>query len=133
MNRWVTKNVWLTVSGCIFVLYILAVFVIGVDKLCGGAEYGDCTQILNLLVESFFPLFPLFPLFLAAYFLREAVLQALVKFVVLFVPFIWVVMLIVPEYNSSLVPIDKGGVAIFFTGTLVVVSLIIMVIKSRSK
>lgn len=106
---------------------------VGTFKLCGGIEYGECMDYLHSFLGFFIPILPVFALSIIAYFLREEVFRAWMKFVYWWIPLTMFMILISPEYGQELMPVEKGTVAVFFSGIFIIVSLIIMIIKSRSK
>ncbi|MFZ2769563.1 MAG: hypothetical protein WA048_03105 [Minisyncoccia bacterium] len=64
--------------------------------------------------------------------MRDVVFQAWLKFTYVWVPLTIIFTLIAPEYDPSLLPITKGVVSFYMSVLFLIISIVIITIKSRA-
>ncbi len=126
-------------SICIFywvILFLLNSSLFSAGRQCYMNYVGMCGNISDLIshTASFVrPFFIIFILSLITYRMREEIFQAWIKFAYVWVPLTLFLVFIVPEYDSSLLPIvTKGPISFFFSFLFLIISLIIIISKSHS-
>ena|SRR3989338_810052 len=102
--------------------------------ICPGYSYSSCSQLSSEVAEILIPIIPAIIFLLLIYQMRDIVYQAWFKFARIWIPLSMLAILVAPEYSTNVVnPIEKGTVAIFFSGIFIVVSIVIIVWKLLPK
>ena|SRR3989338_468225 len=127
----IPKNILSLISG-IFTVILLVIGVFGTYTLCSNNE--KCINILHWYFIHFLPIAPVFFFCLTVYWMRDEVYRAWFKFARLWIPLSMLAILVAPEYSTNVInPIEKGTVAIFFSGIFIVVSIVIIIWKLLPK
>ena len=127
-NMVTKKNTLLVCASASMIL--LTLNWIGTFRLCGAAEYGTCMDNLYAAMIVFTPILPFTLLAFIVYFLRDEVFQTWIKFALVWVPLTMFLTLLAPEYSNSLLSIVKSSVSFWFSATFLVVSLVIIIVRS---
>ena len=123
-----SKKTLLLTSG-IVTLVLLAIGTFGTYKICNNSEI--CINILHYFFLYFLPFLPLFILALITYKMRDEVYRAWLRFSYVWVPLSMLLILLAPEYTTDwMYPVVKGTVAFFSSILYLVISLVLIVIKS---
>lgn len=84
----------------------------------------------NVLGPILFPVIPLFIFSLVTYKMKDEVFQLWWKFARIWTPLSMLAILIAPEYASNILsPIEKGSVALFFSGMFILISTVLVVFQ----
>ena len=110
-------------------IVLLLISKVGTFSLCDG-NY-SCAHALANILRSLIPLLALAPLSLIFYFLRDEVFKAWVKFALWWIPLSIVLSYLTPE-NNELFPTGPGVTAYILSALFVLISLIIVLVKSLS-
>jgi len=125
----ITKRNTLIVSAIITVA-ILAINYIGTYQTCGFDR--NCAQLLANIIRTLFIFFPIFILSLITYKMRDTIFQSWLKFAYFWVLLTIILTILAPEYDSSFVSLTKGLVSFTLSAIFLLISLIIIIIKSFS-
>lgn len=122
-----TKRNVLFFSFTLFVIFAAAVLFQGT---CDYKALGVCWRYWDQtgrLIETLLITLPFFLISLIVRFLRDEVFHTWIKFALVWVPLTIFLVLISPEYNPSLLPInEKGFVSFSFSTLFLLISLIII-------
>jgi|SRR3989344_5186280 len=91
----------------------------------------DAYSLLIYLIKFTFPLLFLFSVI--TYRMKEVVINRWLKFVYIWVPLTVILVFLAPEYDSSLLPLEKGTVALTMSGLFVFISLLIILVSYLRK
>ena len=125
-----TKKNVLFAGICGFFLFLIVIFSSKIG-LCDPYN-GACTDEYDSLSEIFQIFIPVLLFSLITYKLRDEVFDTWVKFVMWWVLGTFILVLIVPAQDSSLLPITKEIVSLFSTVVFTLVSLIVIIATSIS-
>ena len=124
------KKNFLYLSLAISFVYVVLLFVIGGNVLCGGAQQTTCTQSLDGWFEIFFIVLPTALISVFLFFSSEAVFRTWLWFAGFWIPLTIFVSLLTPEYGGvGIVSIDRGAVSFFLSLIYLVISIIIILTK----
>lgn len=127
MKNIVTKKRLLLTSGILTSLFVI-IDVIGTDRLC-GVEHTDCMANPHSFFGIFIPILPLFLFSLITYKLPERVYRTWSRFALWWIPLSMLLILVVPSYDGSLVPVDKGRTALATSLFFLIISLTIVTVR----
>jgi len=113
------------------VLFLLFLFATQIG-LCRFINV-SCTYFFDPLAEIVFIFFPLFLFSVITYRMKEVVINRWLKFVYIWVPLTVILVFLAPEYDSSLLPLEKGTVALTMSGLFVFISLLIILVSYLRK
>jgi len=125
------KNTFLVSIGLVFLSLVINPYVLGFcienEKYCIFRSYshtiGEPLFIisLSLMVCS-----------LILFFMKDEVFKFWLKFAYIWIPLTSIFVIISPEYDSGLIPIEKESVSILFSVLFLLISIIIIISKSIS-
>jgi hypothetical protein len=112
-------------SLCLFVAAYPEIF-----SLCSDDNYSTCNAMFDSVAETLLPFLALALFFGFVYWAPDYIYRAWFRFVLWWIPLSMLAILIAPKYSGNILdPIEKGTVALFFSGVFVVVSILIIAIK----
>ncbi|OGZ16493.1 MAG: hypothetical protein A3H76_04345 [Candidatus Lloydbacteria bacterium RIFCSPLOWO2_02_FULL_54_12] len=90
----------------------------------------SCTKKFDSVAEIFQVFIPSLFLTLLLYKLRDEIFNAWLMFAKWWIPPTIILVLLAPSTGHSLVPIDKGRVSLFMNALFLLISLLLIAIKS---
>src|SRR3989338_106734 len=127
----ITKRIALVFSGVISLAF-LVLDLIGTYKLFGKYSVGNCPLIIHNIIIELLPFVAVFILSLITYKMRDQVFHSWLKFAYFWVLLTIILTILAPEYDSSFVSLTKGLVSFTLSAIFLLISLIIIIIKSFS-
>lgn len=116
----------LFVSGMISVILFTLNYV-GISKLCGGAGYSQCTEVLYAGMMTLLPTIPFFLFSFIVFWMRKDIYDSWFRFARVWVPLSMFLIFIAPVYGSDwMYPIEKATVLLITNILFVLISLIII-------
>ncbi len=129
-----TKRTTLLIGIATLGVFLVSVFFVGVEKLCGGEQHTRCTQSLDDLLILLLLFLPVLIFSLVTFRMRDVVYESWFRFVRFAVPLSIFMVAITPTYSSDwLFPIEKGSVALATMTFFTLVSIVIIVRKSSAR
>jgi len=117
-------------TSFVFTLILVLIGIFGTYSVCVNKI--TCVNILHhLFIYGLFFL-PLFFLSLITYKMRDSVYQAWFRFVRWWIPLSILPVLISPSYGHGLIPVDKGRVSLALSALFLLISLVIILIKTST-
>lgn len=122
----ISKQTLLVISGVGTLSFLLLSYAKEVS-ICPAYDFSNCSFITNSAAQVIFPLVLLFLFGLFTCSLRNQIYEAWFRFARWWVPLSMIAIFLAPEYsNDWVLPIEKGGVALVFCGTFVLISTLII-------
>lgn len=132
--RWSNIEDMLTKKRILFVaivgMVLCVVFIFSREfKICPAYSYSSCAGLLDSFANLILISFPLFLFSLITYKLPERVYRTWSRFALWWIPLSMLLILVVPSYDGSLVPVDKGRTALATSLFFLIISLTIVTVR----